>query len=340
MKAEQLEEIVTNLQKRMAMLEQTNQLLIQSNRQLIAWTDQMMQDMECYKRNVVFEVNDGFLDREGFWYPQIRSDEDAIEQIVMYKKSMARFGDGEFSVIAGRIRHKFQTELDDTLAERLKEVLEIEQPDLLVGIADNYGSLEKYNEQAKREIRYYLNPSVRKEHLQLIKKDRIYYDAYMTRPYAMYADNETDAPKKRFFNLKRIWEKRNCVFVEGAATALGVGNDLFDNAESIKRILVPAQNAFQKYPEILETCKKQDKENLFLLAAGPTATVLAYDLCRLGYQAVDIGHIDLEYEWFLQGKGHRTVIANKYNNEVEGGEYVTPVQPEYYHKQIIADLSV
>ena len=32
------------------------------------------------------------------------------------------------------------------------------------------------------------------------------------------------------------------------------------------------------------------KINYFLLALGPTATVLAYDLCKMGYQAVDIGH--------------------------------------------------
>lgn len=30
---------------------------------------------------------------------------------------------------------------------------------------------------------------------------------------------------------------------------------------------------------------------MFLIAAGPTATILAYDLTLLGYQAVDIGHL-------------------------------------------------
>lgn len=31
----------------------------------------------------------------------------------------------------------------------------------------------------------------------------------------------------------------------------------------------------------------------------PTATVLAYDLAVQGFQAVDINHVDVEYEWFL-----------------------------------------
>ena len=40
------------------------------------------------------------------------------------------------------------------------------------------------------------------------------------------------------------------------------------------------------------------KDKLFILALGPMATVLAYDLARLGYRALDLGHIDIEYEWF------------------------------------------
>ena len=79
--------------------------------------------------------------------------------------------------------------------------------------------------------------------------------------------------------LKQLWEARNVVFVEGAQSRLGVGNDLFDNAASIKRILCPAQNAFDKYSDILQTIQQHvKKDDLLILALGPTATVLAYDL--------------------------------------------------------------
>lgn len=93
---------------------------------------------------------------------------------------------------------------------------------------------------------------------------------------------------------------------------------MFSGAESIQRIIGPAENAFHAYDKILECCKDQAKDKLFLLALYPTATVLAYDLCKMGYQAVDIGHIDLEYEWFLKGQGCRTEIVGKYNNELAG----------------------
>ena len=68
---------------------------------------------------------------------------------------------------------------------------------------------------------------------------------------------------------------------------------------SIKRILCPEKDAFDKYDNILSEALKQDKTSLFLIALGPTATILASELCDNEFQAIDIGHLDIEYEWFL-----------------------------------------
>ena len=81
---------------------------------------------------------------------------------------------------------------------------------------------------------------------------------------------------------------------------MGVNNDLFDNVKSIKRILCPIVNAFNIYEKILQEALKIKKNKLILLALGPTASVLAYDLYHAGYQVLDIGHMDIEYEWFLR----------------------------------------
>lgn len=335
----QLVQIMEDMQQRIASLEQTNQVLLRSNNQLIKVIEDQKQELEAYQRNLFFELNDPNDDRQDFWYPSIQSVEGTIDMIVKEGKSLARFGDGEFAAIAGRVRHRFQNEVDEKLQQRLAEVLQLEQGELLIGIANNYGNLGRYTEQAKREIRRYLNPEVRREHLQLLHKNRIYCDAYVTRPYVMYADSQTDAPEKRFKDLQRIWENRDCIFVEGCYTRLGIGNDLFDNAGSIQRILGPAENAFSKFQEILEVCMEQKKDTLFLLALGPTATVLAYDLCKAGYQAVDVGHVDLEYEWFLQGKGCRMPIEGKYNNELGEEQQLFPLRDEVYLSQIIVDFS-
>lgn len=337
----ELLEKTQQMQEHMELQEKTIQILLKSNKQIIDWVDDIVKDQKHFRENYFFEISDPRLKEETteYWYPDIVSVEETLNEIINHGKSIARFGDGEFATIYGRVRHKFQTEQDDRLAARLLDVLASEDDSLMVAIADNYGNLERYSEQAKREIRFYLTRQVRKEHLQILKRDRKYYNAYVTRPYVMYNDSKTDCPQNRFENLKKIWADRKCVFIEGKYTALGVGNDLFSGAESIQRIIGPAENAFHAYDKILESCKNQAKDKLFLLALGPTATVLAYDLCKMGYQAVDIGHIDLEYEWFLKGQGCRTEIVGKYNNELAGGDKPVEIKDKQYQSQIMADFS-
>jgi len=155
----------------------------------------------------------------------------------------------------------------------------------------------------------------------------------MTRPYMDYADKTPCA--RRFELLKEIWKDRDVILIEGDKSRLGIGNDLFDGAKSVKRILAPARDAFGKYDEIIEAACKQDKEALYLIALGPTATILAYDLHKTGRQAVDVGHVDVEYEWFLMGATKKVALKNKYVNEVDAGVSATECNDEIYKSQII-----
>ena len=118
--------------------------------------------------------------------------------------------------------------------------------------------------------------------------------------------------------------------------------------EAFKEFFGPAENAFAKYDEILTEAKKISKDKLFLLALGPTATILAYDLYKEGYQAVDVGHVDIEYEWFLRKATTKIKIEGKYmgesgvmNKGVDSKEERLNVQDlndEKYNNQIIAKI--
>lgn len=266
-------------------------------------------------------------------YPIVESGDKAIDLIISEGKSMCRFGDGEFAIMAGVFRQKFQN-VDKELIRRLKEVLITDREDILIGLMDVYGDLSKYNDE-RYNIRAYLTPEVRKQHYELIDMNKVYYDTYVTRPYAIYKDNITDAPLRRFAHLKQIWEGKRLLIVEGEKTRMGVGNDLFDNADDIIRILGPAEHAFSRYDDILQSALKFGKDRLILVSMGPTATVLAYDLACAGYQALDIGHVDIEYEWMLAGKGGRTAVPYKYNNEFNGGDIVEEIKDEKYEMQIV-----
>lgn len=292
----------------------------------------------AYQYLVVAGLNEE--DSECF-LPQFRSDEETIRLIIEEKKSLGRFGDGEFAIAFDVPRQKFQR-TDPRLRDRIRQVItQTDNSDMLIGIANHYGNLERYNAQAKYGIEIYLTEEVRKQHMSLLSPDKVYSDTYMTRPYVIFKDVFTDAPKERFKNLKKIWNGKNIIIVEGAETRLGVGNDLFDNAKTIQRILAPATSSFDRYDDILAKCEENASlANLFVLAIGPSSGVLAYDLSKQGIQAVDVGHIDMEYEWFLAGKGVRVAVPNKYNNEVLDGDKVSSNNlPEKYISEIIADFS-
>ena len=139
--------------------------------------------------------------------------------------------------------------------------------------------------------------------------------------------------------MKKIWDKKDVVIIEGEQSRLGIGNDLFDNMKSIQRIICPSENAFEIYDKIYNEALKIDKNKLVLLALGPTATVLAYDLFKAGYQAIDIGHVDIEYEWFLRKATKKIKIESKYVTEVkEGRENIQEVKDEKYKNEIVARI--
>ena len=69
---------------------------------------------------------------------------------------------------------------------------------------------------------------------------------------------------------------------------------------------------------------------------GPTATILSYDLYKFGYQVIDIGHIDIEYELYLRNASNMIPIPNKYVNEARKGNInIGNIKDENYYSQII-----
>jgi len=288
--------------------------------------------LNLYLNNLEYEIANKLIANK-YIFPIIKSEDEAIKKIIEDKCSISRFGDGEFEMMIEKERPKFQ-QPDSLLAKRLKEIINSNLDNHIVAIADNYGSLDKYDADVAMDIREYMSSDVREYHLKILDKEKIYYNAYLSRPYMIYKDK--DKAEQKFETLMEIWDNRDILIIEGEKTRFGVGNNLLNKVKSIKRILAPSENAFSKYDAILNEAVKIEKETLILIALGPTATVLAYDLAIIGYQAIDIGHLDIEYEWFLEGKGKKTIIKYKYVNEVLSGDMVEDINDGCYYNQIIA----
>lgn len=274
-----------------------------------------------------------------FKAPNILDMNRTIEEIIIKKASVSRFGDGEFELIREK-NIPFQDN-NFLLSQRLDEVLKSNNNDLLIGIPKAFEKqdLEKRIESTQKFWKHYLSYN-RLSIYKKIHRNNLYVDANFTRPYITFKDKNNC--RSYFKNLKKLWNNRDIIIVEGEFSRLGVGNDLFNNSKSIKRILAPAENAFSRYDDILNEIIKQDKYHLILIALGPTATVLAYDLSKLGYQAIDIGHIDIEYEWFLKNAKEKIPIENKYTNEVKDGKNIKLlelIKDSNYVKQIISKIT-
>lgn len=328
------EKRVFELAKKVAHCEKIINMLVESLQTLSEAYNMLLSDMDSFKNNVMYEVIDERVKTNLLEIPKVASCEETLDELLHNKKSICRFGDGEFACISGNLRAKFTATYSQKLADRLVEVLHSNDENIIIAIADNYGNLEEYSETSKREIRHYMTYDVRKEHMQLLDKERKYYNAYVTRPYITFADVFTDNPKHRFKKIKLLWQDKDVVMVEGEFTRFGVGNDLLDNAKSITRILGPAVDAINKYDEILSACLLENNDAIYLVALGPVATILAYDLAKTGRQTIDIGHLDLEYEWFLRGEAVRVPIPYKYVNEILGGENVEYIDNEKYESEI------
>lgn len=301
------------------------------------WKVHLLQEkinkLELCLNNSKYEMVDKYS-RNDFFYPVINKTEEAIYKIISSRCSLIRFGDGEFAIMAGRNRPPYQQHTDE-LAVRLKTILQETSDSLLVCIGKNYGCLDEYSDRVADGIRAYMTDEVREEHKNLLDRNRIYYDAYMFKVYMPYKDKSKT--EERFALISQIWENRDVVLIEGAQTRTGYGNDLLGKAKSVQRILAPTKNAFDKYEAILDVSIRLSKDKLILIVLGPAGKVLGYDLFKRGYQVVDIGQIDMDYDWYKAGVGHRVGNPYKYVSQLAECD-ILDVCDSSYTSQIIARI--
>ena len=319
------------------------------NKLIWYWQDNLNQyefiDNSSYLReNILLKIKIEKLQREVDNAPyeygnspvKIKSAKELLEKIIEKKYSLCRFGDGEFDIILNHNRAWFQ-KYDAEMSEKLRKILKSDDEKILIAIADNYGSLSKYSDRAADAIRQYMTNEKRREHMNLLDLSREYYDAYVSRPYIIYKNKNKNASE--IFDLyKKMIDGRDILIIEGKNTKIGVNNDFLDGAKSVRRILCPDANAYSVYEKIInQTIENASYDDLILITLGPTATVLAYDLAKKGYQAIDFGQVDNEYEWFLRQATERIVIEGKSVSEVAWYRIPrTQIHDEKYETQIIS----
>lgn len=229
---------------------------------------------------------------------KVQSIDETIEEMLNTEKSLVRFGDGEMTMMMGK---NLQLENhQQELADSMKRIIRYENDDLMVAICNIFEDLSMYRKESQEFWKDHLVVR-RKEYVKLCNKNRIYGNATISRCYYMYQDKSKC--EEQFNKIKQIWKNKDIIVIEGIATHNGAGNDLLDTARSVKRILGPAQNAYLCVDDIYEACCQYSKEHMILVSLGAAAKPLTEKLYLRGYRVIDIGNLDMEYEWFLM-KAH------------------------------------
>jgi hypothetical protein len=219
-------------------------------------------------------------------YPFVTNEYASLHHVV-HGRSLARYGDGEFALCAGR---SIPCQRGDAgLQARLRDILR-ESGDCLVGIPNLHSDTPKtaYWHKYQAASRY-LTP-------------RLYLSAFITRPdSAPWIDTPA-----YWALLESLWIGQDVTLVRGSARSL-TKDDLV-GAGRVTEILAPRQDAWANYPALLEQIGTPSR---VLLCLGPTATVLAVDLCAKGVHAIDLGHVGLWLKKHRRGEPMVRTEADK-----------------------------
>lgn len=200
-------------------------------------------------------------------YPKVIGESETLDR-VLAGASLARYGDGEFKMAAHGAGIKSQV-AHPVLSRRLREILHA-SGDCLVGIPNIRSDTPKAEFWGK--------------HMRFadLLADRPYVSSFISRPDSapwIHTDDYWD-------RLESLWIDQDVTVVRGSGKSLAP-EDLL-GANEITDVLCRKQHAFQDYDEILERVGTPTRA---LICLGPTATVLAVDLCAKGVHAIDLGHV-------------------------------------------------
>lgn len=263
---------------------------------------------------------------------EVKDIDESLDLILNNRKSVIRFGDGEFNIIQGE--SIFYQDCNKKLALRLESIiLSGNYDNTLICLPDVFQGLNRYNDYAQATYQKRFFPQNRSFLKKIEQTGNWYGSTFVSRPYIDLVDKTESA--RYFEKLRSIWNERDILIVEGKYSRSGLGNDLFDNARSVKRILCPSRNSYDKLHQIEASIRENAKDRLILLMLGPTAKVIVDDLQDLDNQRIDIGHIDSEYEWFKMGVRDKVKLKNKHTAEFNRDINIEPINDEKYERQIV-----
>lgn len=219
-------------------------------------------------------------------YPSVVGEFETMRRVVA-GASIARYGDGELKMADRPAGIKSQDH-HPVLRDRLRRIL-LESGNCLVGIPNIRAVLQ--TQVSVQKVKHWSNYL---EMTHLLAR-REYVSAFITRP-----DSAPWIHTEAYWQLvETLWRDQDVAIVRGSGKSLTA--DDVQSARCVTEIIAPKRNAFSEYDDILSRIEQAGVKRV-LIGLGPTATVLAVDLCQRGFHAIDLGHLALFLRKFRRGE--------------------------------------
>jgi hypothetical protein len=247
-----------------------------------------------YTRKIIWKIKSkntryvtNFVFEKSKVYPHVRTNNETIDELIISKKSISRFGDGEYAICMYE-SIPFQ-EKNISLTIRLHQILNNKNDKCLIAVLDpkktstyNYYWLQFWYENIEAIC-------------LMIKNKENLYNSTVSR----------ELDNLNVQSLKSIWTNRNIIFVTGKGSRFDNNHEIFQNIQSQFSVFGLAINAWNEYEklfkEVVIACRNTENP-LVICSLGPTATVLSYDLSLLDIQSLDLGHITNSFDFIFNDK--------------------------------------
>jgi hypothetical protein len=213
-------------------------------------------------------------------YPKVLGEFATLQQVTA-GRSISRFGDGEIRQ-ADRVCDIKPQSGDAKLTARLRAILQ-DSGNCLVGIPNIHDPGPKAQHWNTYQV-----------YAKLLA-DRPYASAFITRP-----DSAPWINTQEYWDLlQSLWLDREVTLVRGAQKSFTADVLYAAGAKSVREIIGPPQHAWAIYDQLLNEIGTPERA---LLCLGPTATVMAVDLCAKGVHAIDLGHAGMFWKKHITGR--------------------------------------
>lgn len=216
-------------------------------------------------------------------------EKEALQYIVKNKCSVSRYGDGEIGfLLFDKFKHFFQP-YNKELQDKLKFILKNPIDSCLI-------CLPKWMFYPSN-IQWYK----RCQAMYFFAFKKYILDNYKYGSANIFTSESFD--QGNYDDIIKIWKNKPVVIITGKNSAFIEDDRLFKKDKIIKVIETKAVDAFSDYDNILSQIlndKNITKDCVIVASLGLTATVLAYDLSKLGYRCIDIGNVTNAYKYFMK----------------------------------------